>query len=161
MSIKSILVDVTTTSGLHKLLPVFNNPAVEYIAANPVAAKYLKQHGVKSISTIDNWGTEDLPELVISNLNDIEQDIAKLGSNLSSIVSGADKNRVNLIRVAACNFSSVVILVNPSDYEEFSTIDQPSTKQRVRYAQKAFAYVSKYDNILSQFLFMQVATGKL
>jgi phosphoribosylaminoimidazolecarboxamide formyltransferase/IMP cyclohydrolase len=61
-----------------------------------------------------------------------------------------------MIRAAAKNFASVVVLCDPADYEpvmsEWQGTGEVSTETRKRLATKAFRHVSEYDALIADYL---------
>jgi phosphoribosylaminoimidazolecarboxamide formyltransferase / IMP cyclohydrolase len=94
-------------------------------------------------------------DLVIVNLYPFVETIAREGVSLEEALENIDIGGPTLIRSAAKNFLSVLVIVDPSDYDPIllklrqGNLD---TEERKRLAQKAFQHVSLYDTAISQYL---------
>ena len=96
-------------------------------------------------------------DLVIVNLYDFEGAISKSDCGLDCAVENIDIGGPTMLRSAAKNFNDVVVLVDPTDYDEFMVnYDNITLQRRLKYAQKVFAHTSKYDNMISQYLFYNI-----
>ncbi len=94
-------------------------------------------------------------DLVAVNLYPFVQTVAKEGVSLDEALENIDIGGPTMIRAAAKNFPSVVVVVDPADYqpvlEKLKQGDLP-TDERKRLAQKAFQHVAVYDTAISQYL---------
>jgi len=100
----------------------------------------------------NNIGTIDL---VAVNLYPFVQTVAREGVNLDEALENIDIGGPTLIRAAAKNFPSVIVLVDPADYEpvlEKLAAGEVDLAERKRLAQKAFQHVALYDTAISQYL---------
>jgi len=94
-------------------------------------------------------------DLVAVNLYPFVQTVAKEGVSLDDALENIDIGGPTLIRAAAKNFPSVIVVVDPADYQPIleklkaGGIDQA---ERKRLAQKAFQHVAIYDTAISQYL---------
>jgi len=104
----------------------------------------LREHNLKTI------------ELVVSNLYPFASTIAKEGVTLPEAVEQIDVGGPTMIRASAKNFTSVVILCDPADYEpvmsEWQGTGEVSAATRKRLAVKAFRHVSEYDALIADYL---------
>src|SRR6476469_11187156 len=104
----------------------------------------LREHNLKTI------------ELVVSNLYPFASTIAKEGVTLPEAVEQIDVGGPTMIRASAKNFTSVVILCDPADYEpvmsEWQDTGEVSAATRKRLAVKAFRHVSEYDALIADYL---------
>ena len=164
-------VEIISTGGTYKLLKENNIPvrSVEEITGfqevlngrvktlhpnifagiladrdNPAHIQELTNH---KINTID---------IVVVNLYPFEDTISKEGVSISEAIEQIDIGGVTLIRAAAKNFKDVSVIVNPSQYKEFSEILKTNkTKIPVEYSQKlaqrAFRTTSDYDNSIQRY----------
>jgi phosphoribosylaminoimidazolecarboxamide formyltransferase/IMP cyclohydrolase len=93
--------------------------------------------------------------LVAVNLYPFVQTVAKKGVSLDEALENIDIGGPTMIRAAAKNFPSVIVVVNPADYplvlEKLKKGDLPLA-ERKRLAQKAFQHVAIYDTAISQYL---------
>ncbi|UCC90987.1 MAG: bifunctional phosphoribosylaminoimidazolecarboxamide formyltransferase/IMP cyclohydrolase [Dehalococcoidia bacterium] len=94
-------------------------------------------------------------DLVAVNLYPFVQTVAKEGVSLDEALENIDIGGPTLIRAAAKNFPSVIVVVDPADYQSIleklkrGGID---LAERKRLAQKAFQHVAIYDTAISQYL---------
>jgi phosphoribosylaminoimidazolecarboxamide formyltransferase / IMP cyclohydrolase len=104
----------------------------------------LQEHDLKTI------------ELVAVNLYPFARTIEKQGVTEDEAVEQIDIGGPAMIRAAAKNFASVVILSDPADYEpvmrEWTDTGQVSQETRKRLASKAFRHVSDYDSLIAGYL---------
>jgi phosphoribosylaminoimidazolecarboxamide formyltransferase/IMP cyclohydrolase len=103
----------------------------------------LKQQG---FSTID---------LVAVNLYPFVKTVAKPDVTLQDALENIDIGGPTLIRASAKNFPSVVVVVDPADYEPVLNALRAgalSVDERRRLARKAFQHVAIYDTAISQYL---------
>lgn len=94
-------------------------------------------------------------DLVAVNLYPFVQTVAKEGVTLDEALENIDIGGPSMIRASAKNFPSVVVLVDPSDYQpilEKLKAGQIEPEERKRLAQKAFQHVASYDTAISQYL---------
>jgi phosphoribosylaminoimidazolecarboxamide formyltransferase/IMP cyclohydrolase len=94
-------------------------------------------------------------DLVAVNLYPFVQTVSKQGVSLDEALENIDIGGPTMIRAAAKNFPSVIVVVDPADYQpileklERGEID---LAERKRLAQKAFQHVAIYDTAISQYL---------
>lgn len=93
-------------------------------------------------------------DLVICNLYPFEEVIKKENVDLHEVIENIDIGGPTLIRSAAKNFEDVLIVVNPSRYDELIEklkigIDEEFRK---KLAVEAFEHVARYDAIISNYL---------
>jgi len=98
------------------------------------------------ISTID---------IVVVNLYPFVQTVTKSGVSLEEAIENIDIGGPTMIRSAAKNYESVVIVVDPEDYGwvlqrmERGELDVPA---RMRLAQKAYQHTASYDTAIARYL---------
>jgi len=94
-------------------------------------------------------------DLVAVNLYPFVQTVTKPGVTLDEALENIDIGGPTMIRAAAKNFPSVIVVVDPADYqlvaEKLRQGDLP-VAERKRLAQKAFQHVAAYDTAISQYL---------
>ena len=94
-------------------------------------------------------------DLVAVNLYPFVQTVAKEGVTLDEALENIDIGGPTMIRAAAKNFPSVIVVVDPADYqpvvEKLKQGDLPMD-ERKRLAQKAFQHVAAYDTAIAQYL---------
>jgi len=94
-------------------------------------------------------------DLVAVNLYPFVQTVSREGVSLDEALENIDIGGPTMIRAAAKNFPSVIVVVDPADYqpvlEKLKLGDLP-LDERKRLAQKAFQHVAVYDTAISQYL---------
>ncbi len=96
-------------------------------------------------------------DLIACNLYPFAEVIARPGSTLDDVLNGdaIDIGGVTLIRAAAKNFPSVLVLIDPADYvptlDYLRQGDVPLDWRR-RLATKAFAHTAAYDALIARYL---------
>jgi phosphoribosylaminoimidazolecarboxamide formyltransferase/IMP cyclohydrolase len=119
----------------------------------PEHLEELKKH---NLSTID---------VVVCNLYPFQETVRKEGVSEGEIVEQIDIGGVTLLRAAAKNFESVLVVCDPADYT--SVLDKlqggaegvPNV-DRKRFALKAFRHTATYDSAISQWLSGSLEEGK-
>jgi len=107
---------------------------------------HMAQLAENKIETID---------LVAVNLYPFVQTVAKEGVTLDEAVENIDIGGPSMIRAAAKNFPSVIVVVDPTDYKPVLAklrAGDIELAERKRLAQKAFQHVAVYDTAISQYL---------
>jgi len=104
----------------------------------------MRLHGIRNI------------DLVVVNLYQFEQTVAKAGCTLEKAVENIDIGGPSMLRSAAKNFRYVTIIVNPSDYpkvlKEITESGETTLKTRFELAKKVFAHTWQYDRSISDYL---------
>jgi len=94
-------------------------------------------------------------DLVAVNLYPFVQTVTREGVTLDEALENIDIGGPTMIRAAAKNFPSVIVVVDPADYqpvlEKLKQGDLPQA-ERKRLALKAFQHVAVYDTAISQYL---------
>eukprot|EP00924_Labyrinthula_sp_SR-Ha-C_P001955 maker-scaffold_30-snap-gene-3.26-mRNA-1 protein AED:0.01 eAED:0.01 QI:64/1/1/1/1/1/3/362/616 len=112
------------------------------VRGNELHETQMEQHGINPI------------DLVVLNLYPFEETVAS-GKEFDTCVENIDIGGPAMLRASAKNFSSVVVLTSPMQYEEFfhQTETELSTtyEQRKEYAAKAFQLSAQYDAAISSF----------
>jgi phosphoribosylaminoimidazolecarboxamide formyltransferase/IMP cyclohydrolase len=95
-------------------------------------------------------------DLVAVNLYPFQQTVLRADVTLEEAVDNIDIGGVALIRAAAKNFTRVVVLTDPVDYNPLvrELIENGVISQETRYylARKAFAHTSTYDAVIADYL---------
>jgi len=100
-------------------------------------------------------------DLVCVNLYPFRETIAREGVTLEDALENIDIGGPTMIRAAAKNHPSVLVLVDPADYEEAidrlrDSVGRPPTpgdlEYRRRLAAKAFQHVAAYDTAIATYL---------
>jgi phosphoribosylaminoimidazolecarboxamide formyltransferase/IMP cyclohydrolase len=97
----------------------------------------------------------DTIDLVVVNLYPFVETVTREGVTFDEAVENIDIGGPTMIRSAAKNFSSVLVVVDPADYDlVLQKLRQGSmdVEGRRRLAQKAFQHVAIYDTAVSQYL---------
>jgi len=116
------------------------------ILANRKVAAHMEElakHGIAEIN------------LVAVNLYPFVQTVSKEGVSLDEALENIDIGGPTMIRAAAKNFPSVIVVVDPADYPlvlEKLKQGKVDLTERKRLAQKAFQHVAIYDTAISQYL---------
>ena len=94
-------------------------------------------------------------DILVSNLYPFEATLQQQGLQDIDIIEQIDIGGPAMVRAAAKNFASVIVLTDPSDYDrllgELKTGDI-SPQERRSLAAKAFGHVSTYDSLVAEFL---------
>lgn len=96
-------------------------------------------------------------DLIACNLYPFAEVIARPGTTLDDVLNGdaIDIGGVTLIRAAAKNFPSVLVLIDPADYAptlEYLHAGAVPPEWRRRLATKAFAHTAAYDALIARYL---------
>jgi len=94
-------------------------------------------------------------DMVVVNLYPFVQTVAKPDVTLQDALENIDIGGPTMIRAAAKNFPSVLVVVDPQDYDlviEKLRQGKVDMKERQRLAEKAFQHVAMYDTAISQYL---------
>ncbi len=123
------------------------HPAVHGgILAKRELPKHMEELAKSKIQAID---------MVVVNLYPFVQTVAKPNVNLDEALENIDIGGPTMIRAAAKNFPSVIVIVDPQDYDkviEKLRNGKVDMKERERLAQKAFQHVAIYDTAIAQYL---------
>ncbi|MEW6034929.1 MAG: bifunctional phosphoribosylaminoimidazolecarboxamide formyltransferase/IMP cyclohydrolase, partial [Chloroflexota bacterium] len=109
----------------------------------PAHMEELARNGIKAI------------DLVAVNLYPFVQTVSKEGVTLAEALENIDIGGPTMIRAAAKNFPSVLVVVDPADYgmvTERLRKGGMDMAMRKRLAQKAFQHVALYDTAIAQYL---------
>ena len=94
-------------------------------------------------------------DMVVVNLYPFVETVSRSGVTLDEAIENIDIGGPTMIRSAAKNFASVLVIVDPADYESVLQRLQRGTielTERKRLAQKAFQHVAMYDTAIAQYL---------
>ncbi len=94
-------------------------------------------------------------DLIAVNLYPFVQTVSKEDVTLDDALENIDIGGPSMIRASAKNFPSVIVVVDPADYQSVLEKLQSgglSLADRKRLAQKAFQHVATYDTAISQYL---------
>jgi len=123
------------------------HPAVHGgILAKRNLPSHMQELAENNIKTID---------LIVVNLYPFVQTVAKESVTLDEALENIDIGGPTLIRAAAKNFPSVIVVVDPADYQpvlDKLRAGDIELAERKRLAHKAFQHVAIYDTAISQYL---------
>jgi len=123
------------------------HPAVHGgILARRDLPQHLAELAKNHIGTID---------MVVVNLYPFIETVSREGVSSDEAVENIDIGGPTMIRSAAKNFPSVLVVVDPADYDQvLQQLRQGNMgiEERKRLAQKAFQHVAIYDTAISQYL---------
>ncbi len=123
------------------------HPAVHGgILARREVPQHMDELAKNKIQTID---------MVVVNLYPFVQTVTKPNVSLDDALENIDIGGPTMIRAAAKNFPSVLVVVDPADYDtvaEKLRQNRVEFKDRMRLAQKAFQHVAMYDTAIAQYL---------
>lgn len=109
--------------------------------------EHLSQLDANDITPID---------LVAVNLYPFKETISKPGVTLADAIENIDIGGPAMVRASAKNYESVIILVNPGDYEDvLGQLEEKGDvgqERRLQLAQAAFAHTAQYDTLISTYL---------
>lgn len=95
-------------------------------------------------------------DLVVCNLYPFVETVNKEGTKEEDIIEQIDIGGVTLLRAAAKNFESVLVLVDPADYDttlaKLKVDGNVSVEDRKKLAWKAFSHTASYDAAISSWL---------
>jgi len=123
------------------------HPAVHGgILAKRNLPSHMEELAQNKIETID---------LIAVNLYPFVQTVSREGVTLDEALENIDIGGPAMVRAAAKNFPSVIVVVDPADYHpvlEKLRTGGVDLAERKRLAQKAFQHVASYDTAISQYL---------
>ncbi len=166
---KRALIDTQYNQGLIKLAKGLVDNNVEIFAYDTTAA-YLKKHHIPvsqtekddaNFSSMVDLHLSDHSEygvdLLIVTVSDIEPIVNIPTITLTEVLSQIDTKYIPIIRTAATRYDKIIPVFHPSEYDtllhEITTGKITSPSVHIKYAQKVFGFTSKYDSIVSQYLF--------
>jgi phosphoribosylaminoimidazolecarboxamide formyltransferase/IMP cyclohydrolase len=94
-------------------------------------------------------------DIVMVNLYPFVETVTRVGVSLDEAIENIDIGGPSMIRSAAKNFASVLVVIDPGDYDAIlkklrrGNVD---SAYRKRLAQKAFQHVALYDTAIAQYL---------
>lgn len=100
----------------------------------------------------------DTIDIVVSNLYPFADAVSRSGATDDEIIENIDVGGPAMVRAAAKNYASVIILTDPDDYElvlgaiERGGIAGVDAETRRRLAAKAFDHVATYDALIARYL---------
>jgi phosphoribosylaminoimidazolecarboxamide formyltransferase / IMP cyclohydrolase len=98
-------------------------------------------------------------DLVVVNLYPFQQTVSREGATLTEAVENIDIGGPTMLRAAAKNYKSVVVIVDPKDYEkvihEISSTHDVSLETRFHLATKVFIHTAGYDSLIGNYFTKQ------
>ena len=94
-------------------------------------------------------------DLVVNNLYPFEATVNRDGATLEDAIENIDIGGPAMLRAAAKNYDSVVVLCDPADYEltlEALSTGDVTQERRRSLAAKAFQHVALYDTLVARYL---------
>ncbi|HVF99380.1 MAG TPA: bifunctional phosphoribosylaminoimidazolecarboxamide formyltransferase/IMP cyclohydrolase, partial [Chloroflexia bacterium] len=120
-----------------------------------VLAGVLARRDEEQLAELGEHGLQTI-DLVAVNLYPFAKTVEREGVGIAEAVEQIDVGGPTMIRSAAKNFTGVVVLVDPADYEpvlaEWRESGGVGPDTRKRLAAKAFAHVSHYDALIARYL---------
>jgi len=106
------------------------------------------------VEDLEMFGIEPI-DLVVCNLYPFEK-VTEQGADMKTALENIDIGGPNMIRAAAKNFENVVVIVNPSRYDqvlrEYKKNDDVKVETRKILAVEAFKETARYDDAIYRFL---------
>jgi phosphoribosylaminoimidazolecarboxamide formyltransferase/IMP cyclohydrolase len=97
----------------------------------------------------------ELIDIVAVNLYPFVETVTRAGVSLDEAIENIDIGGPSMIRSAAKNFASVLVIIDPADYDAILKklrLGKIDPGHRKRLAQKAFQHVALYDTAIAQYL---------
>ncbi|GAC1654665.1 MAG: hypothetical protein NVS4B8_29840 [Herpetosiphon sp.] len=94
-------------------------------------------------------------DIVVVNLYPFRETVAAAGVTMDDALEHIDIGGPTMLRAAAKNFPSVLVVVDPDDYDDLINalrIGEVPREYRQMLAAKAFAHVAAYDSAIAGFL---------
>lgn len=115
--------------------------------------KVMKEHGIKPI------------DMLVVNLYPFEETISKEDCSFEDAVENIDIGGPSMMRSAAKNHKDVAVVANSRRYEKIMQELKDNDfsigkKTRLSLAQEAFAHISRYDSLISDYLLEKSETSK-
>ena len=113
------------------------------LARREIDAEAMAEHGIRGI------------DLVAVNLYPFEATVARRDSTMAAAIENIDIGGPAMLRSAAKNHRSVLVVVDPGDYAEVAQrLEERRTDLdfRLRLAAKAFAHTARYDTAIAHYL---------
>lgn len=162
--------DLVSTGGTHAALAAAGLPVIQ--VADVTGSPEILDGRVKTLHPrihggllarrdlqdhLDQLAAQDITpiDVLVSNLYPFEQTVSAPGATDEDIIENIDIGGPAMVRAAAKNFASVIVVTSPADYA--ATLDALRTKSdflawRRSLAAKAYAHVSTYDALVAEFL---------
>jgi len=123
-----------------------------YVRGNAEHESTAKKHGIKPI------------DMVVVNLYPFEKVVANPEATPEQIIENIDIGGPSMLRSASKNYSSVVVITDPADYDviidEIKNMGGITAERRKALAGKAFARTAAYDTAIAAYFGQKVAEIK-
>lgn len=144
-------VSVSTFTGSPEIL----DGRVKTLHPKVHAGLLARRDNKSDIETIDESDYR-LIDLVVVNLYPFEQTVARSDATDAEIIENIDIGGPSMLRSASKNYSSVTVVVDPSDYKQLlkemnANDGATSFEFRRQCAAKAFALTSRYDTSIARY----------
>ena len=143
--------DVTSITDFPEILDGRVKTLHPNIHAGILARRYKKE----DMKTLESLRISPI-DVVVCNLYPFEETIKRENVLINEVLENIDIGGPTLIRAAAKNFRDVIVVVNPSRYQEI--IDEMDKnggigiKTKENLAVEAFEHVARYDAVISNYL---------
>jgi len=131
----------------HSPIELFHPAIYTAILAKHQEVDQWQQSSANGIAHID---------IVISNLHPFQEDSSNRTTALADMISPFDAGHAALLRAAASNFTDVLVLTRPADYQpvlaELRATGGVSMTTRRRLAAVAFQHIATYDTQIATYL---------
>ncbi len=111
---------------------------------------------------LDELGITPL-DMVVVNLYPFRQTIQKVGTELEEAIENIDIGGPTMLRSAAKNYSDVVVVTDPADYEgiiaELKETGDVSIDTKFRLACRVFEHTCHYDTLIAEYLRIRSGAG--
>lgn len=134
--------------------PEILNGRVKTLHPRIFAGILADRENLEHMKTLEELGIDRI-DLVAVNFYPFIETWSREGSTHSEIIENIDIGGPSLIRAAAKNYESVIVLTDPEDYEYIMQYLQDNKEipldMRMHLAHKAFKYVSAYDAMIAEY----------
>jgi phosphoribosylaminoimidazolecarboxamide formyltransferase/IMP cyclohydrolase len=131
-------------NGRVKTLHPYVHGGLLALRDNPEHMKTAEKNGIKMI------------DLVAVNLYPFQQTVANPNVTLEDAIENIDIGGPAMLRSAAKNYRSVIVMCDPKDYtpvmQEIMETGNLSMKKRGELAVKVFEHTNSYDGVIAQYL---------
>lgn len=159
MNLEYAFINVSDKTNLNLILTFLVEHTVN-ICVGDLSYKYVKSKHIPFTHFLDISNPTDINiDLIITDTPNIDSTVSTPDIDVSKVVSTIDINNINMLRLAAKQYDTTITLIHPSDYEEFMVrynTNRIDDSYRIKCAQRIFGATSKYDSLISQYLFQQL-----
>ena len=170
--------ELVSTGGTHKALaaanlsttPIEDVTGVPEMLSGRVKTLHPNVHGGILADSDDDTHAQQLQHhgitpinVVVCNLYPFQKVAAKPDATRAEAIENIDIGGVTLIRAAAKNHASVLVITDPSSYTELGAAiaaNAVSPEMRLECAIKAFEHTRNYETAIHEYLLKQAAGAK-